>query len=48
MISVTENGRPIVLEDLDSDPETITFETDTYYAYALVYKDGAGSKAKTK
>lgn len=48
MISVTENGRPIVLEDLDSDPETITFETDTYYAYALIYKDGAGSKAKTK
>ena len=39
MICVTENGRPIVLEDLDSDQNTITFETDTYFAYALIYKD---------
>ena len=39
MISVTENGRPIVLKDLDSDQNTITFETDTYYAFALIYKD---------
>lgn len=43
MISVTENGRPVILEDLDSNAETITFETDTYYAFALVYKDTVGS-----
>lgn len=39
MICVTEKGQPVVLADLDSDPGTITFETDTYYAFALVYKD---------
>ena len=39
MICVTENGVPVILNDLDSDPATITFETDTYYAFALVYKD---------
>lgn len=39
MICVTEKGRPVVLTDLDSSPNTITFETDTYYAFALVYKD---------
>lgn len=48
MISVTEGGRPIVLEDLDSNAETITFETDTYYAFALVYRDGIKGKAKTR
>ncbi len=41
MICVTENGIPTVLKDLDSNPETITFETDAFYAFALVYKDGA-------
>lgn len=44
MICVTEDGVPVILNDLDSDPATITFETDTYYAYALVYKDIAASK----
>lgn len=44
MLCVTENGRPVVLEDLDSDARTITFETDTYYAFALVYKDAQTSK----
>lgn len=44
MICVTENGRPVVLEDLDSDAQTITFETDTYYAFALVYRDAQISK----
>lgn len=39
MICVTEKGIPIILEDLDSDSATITFETDTYYAFALIYKD---------
>lgn len=48
MISVTENGRPVVLEDLDSNSKTITFETDTYYAFALVYKDTVVSKAKAR
>lgn len=39
MICVTENGVPVVLKDLDTNPETITFETNVYYAFALVYKD---------
>lgn len=39
MICVTEKGRPILLEDLDTNPGTITFETDTYYAFALIYRD---------
>lgn len=39
MICVTEKGRPVILNDLDTNPETITFETDTYYAFALVYKE---------
>lgn len=39
MICVTEGGQVVILDDLDSDPNTITFETDTYYAFALVYKD---------
>ena len=39
MICVTENGLPVELEDIDLNPTTITFETDTYYAFALVYKD---------
>ena len=39
VICVTENGRPIVLNDLDSAEKTITFETDSFYAFALAYKD---------
>lgn len=39
MICVTKNGQPIILEDMDLNPATITFETDSYYAFALVYKD---------
>lgn len=39
MICVTEKGRPVILNDLDTNPETITFETDTFYAFALIYKD---------
>ena len=38
MICVTKGGQPIVYEDLDSDPETITIETDKFHAYALIYK----------
>ena len=41
MICVTEKGLPVILNDVDTNPETITFETDTYYAFALVYKDAA-------
>lgn len=44
MICVTQKGLPVVLNDLDTDPNTITFETDTYYAFALVYKDITASK----
>ena len=39
MLVVTEDGKPAVLKDLDSASDTITFETDAYYAFALVYKD---------
>lgn len=39
MICVTKDGVPVILTDLDSDQNTITFETDKYYAFALVYKD---------
>jgi len=39
MIVVTEDGKAAVLNDLDFDPNTITFETDTYYAFALAYRD---------
>jgi len=44
MICVTEKGQPIILDDLDSGAETITFETDAYYAFALIYKDVASQK----
>ncbi|MDD3370125.1 MAG: InlB B-repeat-containing protein [Lachnospiraceae bacterium] len=32
-----------VLEDLDENPDTITFETDRFSAYAIIYKDGSQS-----
>lgn len=38
MICVTKDGKPIVYDDLDKNPETITFRTNTFYAYALIYK----------
>lgn len=38
MISVF-NGQPKVHEDLDDNGTTVTFETDTAGAYALVYRD---------
>ena len=38
MICVTKDGKPIVYNDLDSNPETITIKTDKFYAYALIYK----------
>ena len=39
MICVTKGGQPIVLKDLDKNPNTITVKTDKFYAFALVYKD---------
>ena len=44
MVCVTAEGVPVILDDLDSDSATITFETDTYYAFALIYKDAIDSK----
>ncbi len=38
MICVTKGGKPTIYDDLDSDPETITIETDKFQAYALIYK----------
>ncbi|MCI8967389.1 MAG: leucine-rich repeat domain-containing protein [Lachnospiraceae bacterium] len=38
MICVTKGGLPVVYEDQDRDPKTITIETDKFHAYALVYK----------
>ena len=38
MICVTQNGLPIIYDDLDKDPETITVRTNKFYAYALIYK----------
>ncbi|MDE7333588.1 MAG: leucine-rich repeat domain-containing protein, partial [Lachnospiraceae bacterium] len=38
MICVTKGGQPIIYNDLDSDPETITIKTNKFYAYALIYK----------
>lgn len=39
MICVTKSGLPIVLDDIDKNSDTITFTTDSYYAFALIYKD---------
>ena len=38
MICVTKGGQPIIYNDLDSNPETITIKTNNFYAYALIYK----------
>lgn len=39
MICVSGKGIPTVLEDLDESNGSITFETDKFYAFALVYND---------
>lgn len=39
MICVTKGGRPIVYDDLDINPETLTVRANKFYAYALIYKD---------
>lgn len=38
MICVTEGGQPVVYNDSDRNPETITIKTNQFYAYALIYK----------
>lgn len=38
MICVTKGGLPVLFDDLDSDLNTITIETDTFNAFALIYK----------
>lgn len=38
MICVTKGGQPVILEDLDKNPATITFRTNKFYAFALIYK----------
>lgn len=38
MICVTKGGQPVIYDDLDKTLETITFRTNTFYAYALIYK----------
>lgn len=38
MICVTKDGKPIIYDDLDKNSETITIRTNTFYAYALIYK----------
>ena len=38
MICVIKGGQPIIYNDLDSNPETITIKTNNFYAYALIYK----------
>jgi len=38
MICVTKDGQPIVYNDLDTNPETITVKTNKFYAYALIYR----------
>lgn len=38
MICVTKGGQPFIYNDLDSDPTTITIETNKFYAYALIYR----------
>lgn len=38
MICVTKGGQPVICEDLDKVTETITFKTNNFYAFALIYK----------
>ncbi|MEI8199147.1 MAG: bacterial Ig-like domain-containing protein [Eubacteriales bacterium] len=40
------SGLAIVLTDLDTDPDTITFETDSFSTYVTAYKDAAAIPAK--
>lgn len=44
MICVTKGGLPVIYEDLDTNPETITVRTNKFYAYALAYKEIVDTK----
>ncbi|MBO5551087.1 MAG: hypothetical protein J5966_03930, partial [Lachnospiraceae bacterium] len=37
------NGTVDVLQDLDDDPDTVTFRTDRFSAYAFAYEGGKGA-----
>ncbi len=39
MVCVSKNGEVVILDDLDTAAETITFLTNKFYAFALIYKD---------
>ena len=39
MICITENGIPFIMNDMDDSLETITIETNHFYAFTLVYSD---------
>lgn len=39
------NGQAAVLVDMDTDPDTITIDTDRFSIYAIVYKDAADNSA---
>ncbi len=42
LVCVSKNGEVQIYNDMDENPETITINTNTFHAYALVYKDMAG------
>ncbi len=39
MVCISKGGEVTILDDLDTAPETITFLTNKFYAFALIYKD---------
>lgn len=41
------NGSATFLEDLDNNPNTITFKTDRFSTYAIIYKDQKGGSGTT-
>ena len=41
---IAPDSGSIILDDMDLNPSTITFETDSYYAFALVYKNVANEQ----
>lgn len=42
LVCVSKNGEVQIYNDMDKNPDTITINSNTFYAYALVYKDMAG------
>lgn len=42
----TDNEEVTVLEDLDNNPDTITFETDRFSTYAIIYQELSASMKK--